>query len=592
MAFKNEKIVEQYCQDILTGARPANKYQIKGVKRYYKNRMNKNYEFKPKDAEFIIAFIERLTVHSQGETLEGVPLQGKPFLLEPFHKYIIYNLLGFYHKGTVIRVFKEAFIFWPRKNIKTSFSAAFALAMAFLERKSGSKVYIVASVLKQALESFQFIEFSINALGEEESKKYRIRSYNGQYSIERKFTDGSIFVQALASNPDKQDSLNMNVAIADEIHAYKSAKQYNVIKEGMKAYANKLMIGITTAGDNMNSFCYNRLQYCKKVLDEVIEDEQYFIFIAEADADEHGIIDYTNPLIHAQANPAYGVSIRPGDILNDSRQAQGDPQNRKDFFAKSLNVYTSSVKAYFNLDEFRASDELYEWGYKEPIIIDSNEVLNYQELADLNIEWFGGADLSKMHDLTASALYGIYEMQDGKKVSIILTHAWYPRTRATYLADDLQIPYMSWQESGWLSFVNGDVIEYDDVVKWFMKLRDMGFNIKTIGYDQYQAAEFAMELEKHDFNIKVVSQLYWNKSRGFREIEKQVKRKQMYYAHAESYEYAIQNVKAMEDPEERVRFQKTSETQKIDMFDASVAAACTYLDDLVEDKTDISSWFK
>ncbi|MBC8932369.1 terminase large subunit, partial [Escherichia coli] len=72
--------------------------------------------------------------------------------------------------------------------------------------------------------------------------------------------------------PDRQDSLNCNVGIADELHAYKTPKQYNIIKEAMKAYTNKLMIGITTAGDNMSSFCYQRLQYCRKILDDTVKD--------------------------------------------------------------------------------------------------------------------------------------------------------------------------------------------------------------------------------------------------------------------------------------------------------------------------------
>lgn len=589
--FKNYSLVMNYVDDILTGKTPANKYQKKGVERFLEGLEDERYDFNPRDAEFVIAFIEKLTVHAQGQNLKGEPLRGKPFLLEPFHKYVIYNLFGFYHKGTKLRRFKEAFIYWPRKNIKTSFSAALALAVAYLERKSGSKVYIVASVLKQALESFSFIENSINELGKTEASKYRIRSYNGQYSIERKFDDGSLFIQALASNPDKQDSLNMNVAIADEIHAYKSAKQYNVIKEGMKAYANKLMIGITTAGDNMNSFCYNRLQYVKKILDKTVEDEQYFVFVAEADADENGIIDYTNPLIHQQANPAYGVTIRKEDILNDSLQALNDPQQRKDFLAKSLNVYTSSIKSWFNLDEFRKSDMLYDFGYKNPIIINDEEHINYSELADLNIEWFGGADLSKIHDLTAGALYGRYIKEDGKEITIIITHAWYPRVRATYLADDLNIPYHSWEDTGWLTFVNHEVIEYDDLIKWFMNFRNLGFNIKTIGYDPHMATLFAQELEKQDFQVKAIGQQYWNKSKGFRDIEWQVKRRQFYYLHSEAYEYNVENVKAMEDPEERVRFEKTNENQKIDMFDASVAAACTYLDDLENSEISLDDWF-
>jgi Phage Terminase. len=196
-------------------------------------------------------------------------------------------------------------------------------------------------------------------MGEEQN--FRILNNNQEHSISGEIGDGSIYIRALAANPDKQDSLNCNIGIADEIHAYKTPKQYNIIKEAMKAYTNKLMIGITTAGDDMTSFCYQRLQYCKRILDGTVTDEAYFIFITKADEDENGNVDYTNPIEHEKANPNYGVTIRPEDMMNDALQAQNDPQQRKDFLAKSLNIYTSSMKAYFNIDEFKRSDRKYDW---------------------------------------------------------------------------------------------------------------------------------------------------------------------------------------------------------------------------------------
>lgn len=63
----------------------------------------------------------------------------------------------------------------------------------------------------------------------------------------------------------------------------------------------------------------------------------------------------------------------------------------KIFSAKSLNVYTNSLKAYFDIDEFRKSDRTYHW--------------TLDQLAKLPIDWYGGADLSKLHDLTAVALF-------------------------------------------------------------------------------------------------------------------------------------------------------------------------------------------
>lgn len=90
-------------------------------------------------------------------------------------------------------------------------------------------------------------------------------------------------LNALASNPDKQDSFNCNIVIADEMHAYRTPKQYNILKEATKAYTNKLVIGITTAGDDGNGFCAQRLAYCRKVLNGTVKDDAYFIFIACAD---------------------------------------------------------------------------------------------------------------------------------------------------------------------------------------------------------------------------------------------------------------------------------------------------------------------
>lgn len=74
-----------------------------------------------------------------------------------------------------------------------------------------------------------------------------------------------------------------------------------------------------------------------------------------------GTVDFTDPKIHEMANPGYGVTIRPEEILNDSLQAQNDPQQRKDFFAKSLNVYSNALRAYFDIEEFRKSDASHSW---------------------------------------------------------------------------------------------------------------------------------------------------------------------------------------------------------------------------------------
>ena len=102
-----------------------------------------------------------MLVHSKGEDLDGLPLLGKPFRLEPWEVFIVYNLLGFWYTGTNERRFKESFIELARKNGKTSFIAALAWAVAIIQRRSGSTVYIVGAALKQALQAFNFLLFSL-----------------------------------------------------------------------------------------------------------------------------------------------------------------------------------------------------------------------------------------------------------------------------------------------------------------------------------------------------------------------------------------------------------------------------------------------
>lgn len=571
--------VEGYVDGVLSGEIVACKTIVQSCERYRHDLQNPKWEFKTAPACWIIAVIETLICHQRGQFLDATPLRGTPFLLLPYHKFIVFNVMGFYKAGTEERRFKEVLDFVPRKNVKTTFAAALAFALALWERKSGSEVYIVGGALIQARQSFDFLCYNLHRLrvtaDEDAAHGLRVIDNNAEHSCSGDMGDGVVSIRALASNPDRQDSFNANIILADEMHSYKSPLQYQVLQDATQAYTNKLVIGISSGGRYAQGFCAKHVAYCRKVLNgEIAGDaaDEIFIFIASIGDDADGNPAYQDERELRGANPGWGASIRPQEMLNMAARAKDDPQRRTEFLQKRCNRFTAELKAYFNVDEWRASDAKYHW--------------TLEELAKLPVKWYGGADLSKLHDLTAGALMANYQ-----GVDIIIPHCWFPRVAAYQRAEESKIPLFGWEDDGWLTMSNDKVTNHHEIVLWFEDLKARGFKMRRIGHDRRFCEQYFLEMKKLRFPIKEQPQTHLNKSRGFCYLRDSAKRGTLYYMHAEPMEYCVGNVRAVEMSDDAMKYMKYDYDMLIDVFDAAVFAACAYLDDL-ENTEKVEQWFK
>lgn len=546
------------------------------ARRYRQDIASGRWDFRTDLACELIAIIETTICHQKGQFLDATPLRGTPFYLLTYHKFVIFNLFGFFIKGTEQRRFKEGLIFEPRKNIKTTFAAALCWALALIERRSGATIYEVGAALKQALEGYDFLAYNMRRLGvsiDKDPNGLRLIDNNMEHSISGDVGDGFISYNALASSPEKQDSFNASIILADEAHQYKSPLQYQVLKDATSAFTNKLVLGISSGGARAAGFLAKHVAYCKQILDKTITGpsaDEMFVFIAKAPDYVMETDDYTDPHVLAGCNPGWGKSIRPQELINTAQRAHDDPQLRMELFQKRMNLFTAALKAWFDVAVWRRSDEKYDW--------------TMDQLARLPIRWYGGSDLSRLHDLTATCLFGNY-----KGVDIIIPHCWFPRTAAIQKAEEDHIPLFGWEEDGWLSMSNDNAVNHAEAVRWYEDRRKAGHNIRQVVQDRKFAKEYCLLMKAAKFRIKDMPQTDVAQTAGFRYLDNSARNGTLYYCHAEPVEYCVGNVRAVERGSV-VHFEKMGEKDRIDVFDAAVFACSAYLDDL-EKVNRGSGWF-
>ena len=275
------------------------------------------------DGYRVIAFVEAFCRHTRG------PRAGKLIVLRPFQRRLILELFRVDADGK--RIYRRGLWGMARKNGKSMLGACIALYCLVADGVMGAEVYSVAGDRDQARivfdEAMQMVR-----LEPELAAQIRVRE---AASTLLHPASGSIY-RAIASDSATAEGLNPSCVIFDEVHVQKTSRLWSVMVNGSGARDKAIVLGITTAGDNLNTLC-GRLYKAGRAGNV---PAFHFVWIEPAVAD----CNWLDESVWLDANP--GMDFQS---IDDFRASAAEAKARgaeNEFRRYRLNQWTGSVEAW------------------------------------------------------------------------------------------------------------------------------------------------------------------------------------------------------------------------------------------------------
>src|SRR5829696_9756092 len=137
-----------YAEAVVAGTVPAGRLARLACGRFLRDKVAADggagpWGFEPDLAEAALLFA------GQMPNIKG-PEAGRPLRLMAWQRFVFANLFGFVERGTATRRFRQAAVFVPRGNGKTTLAAPIALYLTFVEGEGGAEGYAAAVTRDQA----------------------------------------------------------------------------------------------------------------------------------------------------------------------------------------------------------------------------------------------------------------------------------------------------------------------------------------------------------------------------------------------------------------------------------------------------------
>lgn len=466
----------QYAQDVIDGKIIAGELIQLACVRYLSWFNRDDIYFDTEKAERPIRFIAKLK-HFTGK------FKNKPFILQDWQEFMIYNIFGWIRKDTGTRLIRNAYIQISRKCGKTSLASAIGLYGLIADNEAGAEITTVAPSKEQSRIAFKNASSYLESIN-----KFRFfKALRNEIRFDRTKSRFRI----MSSDANFGDGFNPSIAIIDEYHAMKDNDIPNVIQQGMGMRTQPLMIYITTAGFNLFGPCKKYRDMCEEILRGVKQDDTVFALIYELDKDD----DVEDSNVWKKCCPALGITVTDDFMRQQLTMIKNNPSDEVSILTKTFNKWCHTSETWLPVS----------------LIIDHTQKVDITTAPEKTYAVLG-VDLAAVSDFTClSCCYNI----DGT----FYFKTWIFVPEVALEESPNKALYQHWKKNGLIEITPGNATDYDYILN---KILEINKHVKVVKvmYDRWNATQFTENAVQQRIKMEPFSQSLGNFNRPTKEFER------------------------------------------------------------------------
>src|SRR5215218_5521691 len=459
-----------YAEAVVAGTVPAGRLARLACERFLRDKAAADggagpWGFEPGLVEAALLFA------GQMPNIKG-PEAGRPLRLMPWQRFVFANLFGFVERGTATRRFRQAVIYVPRGNGKTTLAAPIGLYLTFVEGEGGAEGYAAAVTRDQARILFDAAQ---NMVRRSPGFRAAFGVGVGANAIHQERTASRL--APVSSGAKALDGLNVQVAVCDEIASHKTSEVYDVLLTAMGKRRHPLLLSISTATGNNSGIGKQLWDYASRVVDGTQEDDRLFALIYTADPED----DPWDEATWIKANPSWDQAVQPDAIRGIMRQARNNPAQEAAAKTRHLNIWVGADEALFSIRAWREA-------------ADPSLMLEDFEGQPCHL----GLDLASRTDLAALAIVFPRRDPETGKVTYTAFARCYLNEAAVLEARNPSYP--GWAAEGYLTITPGNETDFNHIESDILELCRR-FQVVSVGFDPWQSTQMAQCLRAEGLNM-------------------------------------------------------------------------------------------